>query len=140
MVVFQRDALLEWRSVLDNLLLPIEFSGGDRAAARQFAATGLVHTFLVSILVTLRVVGVTLLAATLVIPATVARMLTNSFARMLWLATGIGAACGFVGMMLSYHLDWKSGPTIVLTGTALFAVALLWMKLFPSLRDIERLE
>jgi manganese/iron transport system permease protein/iron/zinc/copper transport system permease protein len=79
-----------------------------------------------SILVTLRVVGVTLLAATLVIPATVARMLTNSFARMLWLATGIGAACGFVGMVLSYHLDWKSGPTIVLTGSALFALALLW--------------
>lgn len=78
-----------------------------------------------SILVTLQVVGVTLLAATLVIPATVARMLTNSFWRMLWLATGIGALCGFVGMMASYHLDWKSGPTIVLVGTALFVVALL---------------
>jgi len=77
-----------------------------------------------SILVTLKVVGVTLLAATLVIPATVARMMTNSFSRMLWLATGIGALCGFVGMNLSYHLNWKSGPTIVLVGTALFCVAL----------------
>ena len=45
---------------------------------------------------------------------------------MLFRSTGIGAACGFVGMVLSYHLDWKSGPTIVLTGTALFALALLW--------------
>jgi NitT/TauT family transport system ATP-binding protein len=36
-IVFQRDALLEWRSVLDNLMLPIEFRGGDVAAARDRA-------------------------------------------------------------------------------------------------------
>jgi ABC-type Mn2+/Zn2+ transport system permease subunit len=75
----------------------------------------------VSILATMQVLGVTLIAATLVIPATIARMLTNSFSRMLGLATGIGAACGFVGMNLSYHLDVQSGPTIVLVGAALFA-------------------
>ena len=74
-----------------------------------------------SILATMQVLGVTLIAATLVIPPTVARMLTNSFSRMLWLATVIGAACGFVGMNLSYHLDVQSGPTIVLVGAALFA-------------------
>ena len=74
-----------------------------------------------SILATMQVLGVTLIAATLVIPATVARMLTDSFSRMLWLATGIGAACGFVGMNLSYHMDVQSGPTIVLVGATLFA-------------------
>jgi manganese/iron transport system permease protein/iron/zinc/copper transport system permease protein len=73
-----------------------------------------------SILVTMRVLGVTLIAATLVIPATTARMLTNSFARMLVLATAIGTVCGFVGMNLSYHLDVQSGPTIVLVGATLF--------------------
>ena len=31
-MVFQRDALLEWRSVLDNLMLPVDFRHGDRAA------------------------------------------------------------------------------------------------------------
>jgi ABC-type Mn2+/Zn2+ transport system permease subunit len=75
-----------------------------------------------SIVATMQVLGVTLIAATLVIPATVARMLTNSFARMLVLATAIGALCGFVGMNLSYHLDVQSGPTIVLVGAGLFAV------------------
>jgi ABC-type Mn2+/Zn2+ transport system permease subunit len=74
-----------------------------------------------SILATMTVLGVTLVAATLVIPAVVARMLTDSFAGMLPLATGIGAVCGFVGMILSYHLDIPSGPMIVLTGSALFA-------------------
>jgi ABC-type Mn2+/Zn2+ transport system permease subunit len=78
-----------------------------------------------SILATMQVLGVTLIAATLVIPATVARMLTDSFSRMLWLATGIGAACGFIGMNLSYHMDVQSGPTIVLVGATLFAFVFL---------------
>ncbi len=78
-----------------------------------------------SILATLTVIGVTLVAATLVIPAVVARMLTNRFARMLWLSTVIGALCGLVGMNLSYHLDVPSGTTIVLTGAALFATVLV---------------
>ncbi|MDP9388384.1 MAG: metal ABC transporter permease [Actinomycetota bacterium] len=77
-----------------------------------------------SILATMSVMGVTLIAATLVVPAVVARMLTNSFARMLVLSAGTGAVCGFVGMNLSYHLDIASGPTIVLTGAALFVVVL----------------
>ena len=74
-----------------------------------------------SILATMQVLGVTLVAAALVIPAAVARMLTNSFARMLLLSTAIGAVCGFVGMNLSYHLDVQSGPTIVLVAATLFA-------------------
>ena len=78
-----------------------------------------------AILVTMNVLGVTLVAATLVIPPVVARMLTNSFARMLWLAALIGAASGFVGMNLSYHLDIPSGPMIVLTGSAVFAAVFL---------------
>ena len=75
-----------------------------------------------SILATMQVLGVTLIAASLVIPATVARMLTNSFSRMLLLATAIGAATGFAGMNLSYHLDVQSGPTIVLVGATLFGL------------------
>ena len=77
-----------------------------------------------AILATLTVIGVTLVAATLVVPAVIARMLTDRFGRMLWLSSGIGAACGFVGMNLSYHLDVPSGTTIVLTGAVVFAAVL----------------
>jgi ABC-type Mn2+/Zn2+ transport system permease subunit len=87
-----------------------------------------------SILATMQVLGVTLIAATLVIPATVARMLTNSFSTMLWLATVIGASCGFIGMNLSYHLDVQSGPTIVLVGATLFAAVFA----FTSPRRLRR--
>jgi ABC-type Mn2+/Zn2+ transport system permease subunit len=78
-----------------------------------------------SVLATMQILGVTLIAAALVIPATIARMLTNSFSRMLVLATALGTAIGFTGMNLSYHLDVQSGPTIVLVGAALFAVVFM---------------
>ena len=77
------------------------------------------------ILTTMTVLGVTLLAAALVIPPTVARMLTNSFSRMLWLSTLIGAVCGFLGMNLSGWQDWKSGPSIVLVSAALFGITIM---------------
>lgn len=96
-----------------------EASGID--VARADAA--LMALLAVCILATMQVLGVTLIAATLVIPASVARLLTNSFPRMLWLATGLGLVIGFVGMNLSYHLDIQSGPSIVLLGAAVFAVA-----------------
>ena len=50
-----------------------------------------------SILATMQVLGVTLIAATLVIPPTVARMLTNSFPRMLVLAPSSAPPAGSSG-------------------------------------------
>jgi NitT/TauT family transport system ATP-binding protein len=43
-MVFQRDALLDWRNVAENLMLPIDFRRGDRAAARERAAALLALT------------------------------------------------------------------------------------------------
>jgi ABC-type Mn2+/Zn2+ transport system permease subunit len=79
----------------------------------------------VSILATLQIIGVTLVAAILVIPAVVARMLSDSFSRMLWISTGLGAAAGAVGMYLSYHLAIPSGTTIVLVNAVVFVAVLL---------------
>ncbi|MEM8618669.1 MAG: metal ABC transporter permease [Actinomycetota bacterium] len=76
-----------------------------------------------AILVTMNVMGVTLIAAALVVPAVIARLLTSRFSTMLIIATVIGALTGAIGMNLSYHLDVASGPTIVLTGAALFVLA-----------------
>ena len=75
-----------------------------------------------SILATLTVIGVTLVAAMLVIPAVVARMLTDSFSRMLAWGTAVGTVSGLVGMYVSYYAEVPSGTMIVLVGTAIFLV------------------
>ena len=73
-----------------------------------------------SILATLTVIGVTLVAAMLVIPAVVARMVTDSFSRMLAWSTAVGTVSGLVGMYVSYYAEVPSGTMIVLVGTAIF--------------------
>lgn len=75
-----------------------------------------------TILVTMRVIGTLLISALLVIPASVARMLTNSFSRMLWISPIVGATSAFIGMNLSYHLDTSASATIILVGTLQFIV------------------
>lgn len=75
-----------------------------------------------TILVTMRVIGTLLISALLVIPASVARMLTNSFSRMLWISPIVGATSAFVGMNLSYHLDTSASATIILVGTLQFII------------------
>lgn len=75
-----------------------------------------------TILVTMRVIGVLLISALLVTPAITARMLTKSFGRMLWLSPLIGSLTAFVGTNVSYHTDWPTGATVILVGAVLFVV------------------
>ncbi len=82
----------------------------------------LMVVFAVSILVSMQVLGVMLIAAALVIPPTIARMLTHSFPKMLVYSTAIGAACGVVGMNVSYQLDIQSGPAVVIVAALAFLV------------------
>jgi manganese/iron transport system permease protein/iron/zinc/copper transport system permease protein len=94
----------------------------------------------VAILVSMQVLGVTLVAAAIVVPAATARLLTVSFARMLLLATTLGAAGSAAGTVLSYHLDVATGPAIALTHGAVFVAGLLAARVRSSpLRGVDRL-
>ena len=75
-----------------------------------------------TILVTMRVIGTLLISALLVIPAAAARMITNSFSKLLWISPLIGAVTCFVGMNLSYHLDTSASATIILLDALVFIV------------------
>ena len=77
-----------------------------------------------SLIVSMQILGVTLIAAALVIPAITARLLTDSFNRMAILSTFIGALTAIIGMYLSYYIDVASGATIVLVQATIFFVAL----------------
>jgi ABC-type Mn2+/Zn2+ transport system permease subunit len=82
-----------------------------------------------ALIVSMQILGVTLIAAALVVPAITARLLTDSFNRMVLLSTLIGAATGFLGMYLSYYLDIASGASIVLFQAALFVLTMVVMSL-----------
>jgi len=77
------------------------------------------------LIVSMQILGVTLIAAALVIPAITARLLTDSFNRMVILSTLIGALTGITGMYLSYYIDVASGATIVLVQAMIFIAALM---------------
>jgi len=78
-----------------------------------------------ALIASMQILGVTLIAAALVIPAITARLLTDSFNRMIALSTLLGALTGLFGMYLSYYVDVASGATIVLLQAALFVLVLL---------------
>jgi manganese/iron transport system permease protein/iron/zinc/copper transport system permease protein len=77
-----------------------------------------------TVIASMQILGVTMIAAIIVVPAVTARLLTDSFANLLVLATALGTASGVVGMLLSYYLDVASGATVVLTAAGLFLVTL----------------
>ncbi|ARO87689.1 ABC transporter [Nitrosospira lacus] len=110
---------------------PLLFSTFDNEAARVFGIrTGIVQLIFsllltLSIIASMNVVGVTMIAATLIAPAVTARMMTDSFSRMLIYSTIIGAITGVAGMYLSYILNAASGATIVLFGALLFCLSVL---------------
>ena len=83
----------------------------------------MVPRFMACLLMIPMLIGVTMIAAALVIPPVIARMLTDRFGRMLLLAVSIGAVSGFTGMYLSYHLDISSGAAVVITQGILFGTA-----------------
>ena len=76
-----------------------------------------------TIVATMNILGVTMIAAALVVPPVIARMLTDSFSRMLWLSVVLGSISGFVGMYLSWFLDIASGASIVMVSAGFFVIA-----------------
>lgn len=75
------------------------------------------------VVASVRVLGVLLIAAAVVIPAAVGRLLTRSFGALLAWGVAVGVGSAVVGLYASFHVNVPSGPTIVLTGAAAFVLA-----------------
>lgn len=78
----------------------------------------------VVIVVSMQAVGVALVLAMLVTPASAAYLLTRRLPRMMLAGAIIGAGSAVAGLYLSYYADLPSGPAIVLVETALFLLVL----------------
>lgn len=80
----------------------------------------LLSAMALTIVLSLKVVGIILVSAMIVIPAAAAYQLTEDFRSMMGFAVLIGNVSAVAGLILSYHLDTASGATMVLTATVTF--------------------
>lgn len=79
----------------------------------------------VVIVVSIQSVGVALVLAMLVTPASAAYLVTRRLGDMMAVAAAVGVASAVAGLYLSYYLNVASGPAIVLAETAVFALVYL---------------
>ncbi len=79
-----------------------------------------------AIITSMQVLGVTLISAVLIIPATSARFLTAHFGRMMLLSTLTGALSAGAGIYLSYYVNIASGAAIILLQAGLFLAVLAY--------------
>lgn len=83
----------------------------------------------VTIGVAMRVVGILLVSAMLVLPVAAVQQLTSSFKATVMSSMVLGAALGVGGLLAAFYLDVAPGPTIVLAAIAAFIVTNLWSQL-----------
>ena len=87
---------------------------------------GLLILLSLTIVASLKAVGIILVIAMLVAPGAIAYLLTDTFERMLVIATGAATASCAIGTIASFHLDAATGACIVLVQMAAFILAFLF--------------
>lgn len=115
-VLRRRDLLLITFDPVQARVLGLPVARLELALLAGLAAT---------IVVAIKAVGVVLVVALLIGPGASAFLLTRRFDRMLGVALGAAMVATVGGAYLSFHLDWPTGPTIVLVQAALFVLALV---------------
>ena len=73
-----------------------------------------------TVVLSMRVVGLLLISALMIVPCAVAQLLARSFRQTVQLACAIGMVMSVAGASASYYAGTPSGGTIVLLGIALF--------------------
>jgi len=97
----------------------------------QWLDLGLMILMGLTIVASLKAVGVILVLSLLITPAATAYLLTKRLHQMMFVGVGIGVISSITGMYLSYFYNLPSGPAIVLVASGIFALVFsfrLWQK------------
>lgn len=92
----------------------------------------------VTVVLSLQTVGIGLMLAMLVTPASTAHLLTKRLPSMLIAGALLGAIAGVVGLYLSFYWGVASGAAIVLVSIAMFLVALAVSSRHELVRHLRR--
>ncbi|MFC1663075.1 metal ABC transporter permease [Patescibacteria group bacterium] len=82
----------------------------------------------VAVIIGVKVIGIVLVSALLVLPAATAKLLTGSLKALTTWTFVISEATIVIGLLVSFVLDWPSGATIILVGTVIFLITALVMR------------
>ncbi|QMS91720.1 metal ABC transporter permease [Nostoc edaphicum CCNP1411] len=82
-----------------------------------------------AVAVAIKAVGVLLVNAFLVIPASTAKLMSHHFSRFLVMSVIVGSISSIAGIMVSGIFNLASGPSIVLVQFLLFVAVFIWFKL-----------
>jgi zinc transport system permease protein len=77
----------------------------------------------VTVSVSMRIVGILLIGALMVIPVTAAMQFDRRFLMTLWIAIGLSLLAVIAGLCIAYYIGFSSGGTIVLLSMGLFFFA-----------------
>jgi len=87
---------------------------------------GLLVLLALTIIASLKAVGIILVVAMLVAPGAIAYLLTDRFSRMLIIAAAVAIGSSVLGTLVSFHVDGATGPCIVLIQAFVFVLAFLF--------------
>jgi zinc transport system permease protein len=98
---------------------------GARVAGLPVAALNALISMLAALTigVSMRIVGILLIAALMVLPVAAAERVGWSLRSTIALSAAFGLASALIGLTVAYYGDLPPGGTIVLTGTAFFLAA-----------------
>ncbi|ABE57554.1 metal ABC transporter permease [Chromohalobacter israelensis] len=116
-------ALMGWRwsrLLTATLNADLAYASGIDPQREQLILT---LSLAIVVAVALKVVGILLIAALLIIPAATARTFSRTPETMVVAAALVGMMAAVGGLQTAYWLDTPTGPTIVSLAAALFALA-----------------
>jgi manganese/iron transport system permease protein len=87
---------------------------------------GLLALLSLTIVASIKAVGVILVVAMLITPGATAYLLTDRFDRMLSISAAVAVGSSVVGTLFSFHIDGATGPCIVLLQSTAFLAAFLF--------------
>jgi ABC-type Mn2+/Zn2+ transport system permease subunit len=109
---------------------------GEAAEAAGLPAAGLDQMLLaavaLTVVLTVRVLGIILATALLIAPAATGFQLATNYRGMILLSIGAGVAACIGGLWLSYAAGLASGATITLCSGALFGLSVAWARCGPG--------
>ncbi|WP_156481661.1 metal ABC transporter permease [Anabaena sp. 4-3] len=94
----------------------------------QLYRYGFVVLLSLAVAVAIKAVGVLLVNAFLVIPASTAKLMSHHFSRFLWISMIVGSSSSIAGIVVSGAFNLASGPSIVLVQFLLFVAVFTWVK------------